>query len=257
VSCDNLSDFEAGPNTRATIEADLERSRSGCRRILVAHILHGKRSVIVLDGWTPAGRAGRSRRLIANWTHAFLRSGRSRARRRGERAPLPLALLDEAAPRGEIAVFDRSWYGRVLVERVEGFAPRAQWRRGYDEINEFEAQQADDGTTIVKLFFHVTQETQDERLKARVEHPVEALESHGEDFRNGPARRLCRRDQGHVRSHQHALGALARDRRQQQEVGAYRGAEAIADALERAVPMKPLPLDPEIEALAPGIWKRW
>ena len=59
-------------------------------------------------------------------------------------------------PRGQIAIFDRSWYGRVLVERVEGFATEAQWRRAYREINEFERLLLDDGTVILKFYFHVT-----------------------------------------------------------------------------------------------------
>jgi polyphosphate kinase 2 (PPK2 family) len=83
------------------------------------------------------------------------------AERRGEGAPLSVALLATSAGKGEAAIFDRSWYGRVLVERVEGFAAPAEWGRAYDEINEFEAQLAADGATIVKLFFHITQETQD------------------------------------------------------------------------------------------------
>src|SRR3546814_20815869 len=64
----------------------------------------------------------------------------------------------------DINVFDRSWYGRVLVERVENLCGEAEWRRAYDEINEFEAQQIDSGTNIVKLFVHTTQQEQDERL---------------------------------------------------------------------------------------------
>src|SRR3546814_4167065 len=85
---------------------------------------------------------------------------------------------------GTIAIFDRSWYGRVLVERVEGLASEAQWRRAYDEINEFECQQVEDGTAMVKLFLHVTQETQDERLQARLDHPWKRWKVHAEDFRN-------------------------------------------------------------------------
>src|SRR3546814_1229353 len=71
----------------------------------------------------------------------------------------------------DINVFDRSWYGRVLVERVENLCSEAEWRRAYDEINEFEAQQIDSGTNIVKLFVHTTQQEQDERLAARLSTP--------------------------------------------------------------------------------------
>src|SRR3546814_6904833 len=71
----------------------------------------------------------------------------------------------------EISVFDRSWYGRVLVERVEGYASEAEWRKGYDEINEFEAQLTGSATHLVKLFIHITQEEQDERFAARLDDP--------------------------------------------------------------------------------------
>ena len=59
-----------------------------------------------------------------------------------------------AAAGRNIGIFDRSWYGRVLVERVEGFCSEREWKRGYDEINEFEAQQIDSGTNFVKMFIH-------------------------------------------------------------------------------------------------------
>ena len=85
---------------------------------------------------------------------------------------------------GEAAIFDRSWYGRVLVERVEGFASEAEWRRAYDEINELEAQLSHDGATIVKLFFHVTQEEQDERFEKRLDHPWKRWKVTAEDLRN-------------------------------------------------------------------------
>src|SRR5690606_5459791 len=85
---------------------------------------------------------------------------------------------------GEVAIFDRTWYGRVLVERVEGFATEAQWKRAYDEINEFEAQLATDDTTLIKLFFHVTPKTQDKRLKDRVDDPWKQWKVGAEDFRN-------------------------------------------------------------------------
>jgi polyphosphate kinase 2 (PPK2 family) len=85
---------------------------------------------------------------------------------------------------GNWAIFDRTWYGRVLVERVEGYATEKEWRRAYDEINEFEAQQKDSGTTLVKIFLHITQEEQDKRLKARLEHPWKRWKTGADDFRN-------------------------------------------------------------------------
>ena len=112
-----------------------------------------------------------------------------RAYRGGERASLPLALLVRHAGRGRDRLFDRSWYGRVLVERVEGFVREKEWRRAYDEINEFESLQHENGTTLVKVFLHITQEEQDRRLEARLEHPWKRWKLNAEDFRNRARRR--------------------------------------------------------------------
>src|SRR3546814_18577529 len=84
----------------------------------------------------------------------------------------------------EINVFDRSWYGRVLVELVENLCSEAEWRRAYDEINEFEAQQIDSGTNIVKLFVHTTQQEQDERLESRLSPTWKRWKTGTEDYRN-------------------------------------------------------------------------
>jgi polyphosphate kinase 2 (PPK2 family) len=86
--------------------------------------------------------------------------------------------------RREIAVFDRTWYGRVMVERVDGFATKKEWRRAYDEINQFEALQASDGVRLVKLFLHVTQAEQDRRLKERLEIPWKRWKTGLDDYHN-------------------------------------------------------------------------
>ncbi len=72
----------------------------------------------------------------------------------------------------------------MLVERVEGFCSEAEWRRGYDEINEFESRQGEIGTKIIKLFLHVTQETQDKVLTERLDDPSKRWKVTAEDFRN-------------------------------------------------------------------------
>jgi len=80
-------------------------------------------------------------------------------------------------PAGAISVFDRSWYGRVLVERVEGFAGKAEWSRAYGEINEFEHMLVDDGTRIVKLFLHIAPEVQLKRFEQRLNDPLKRITS--------------------------------------------------------------------------------
>jgi len=85
---------------------------------------------------------------------------------------------------GRVTVYDRSWYGRVLVERVEGFATEAEWRRAYLEINEFEEQLVDSGIILFKFWMHISQDEQLRRFKAREEVPYKQHKITEEDWRN-------------------------------------------------------------------------
>jgi AMP-polyphosphate phosphotransferase len=87
-------------------------------------------------------------------------------------------------PYGQIAIFDRSWYGRVLVERVEGFATPIEWKRAYREINEFERLLAEDGSLIVKAYLHITKDEQLVRFKSREADPLKHWKITEEDWRN-------------------------------------------------------------------------
>jgi hypothetical protein len=181
----NLSDYESGAKYKGDYEPTSKTCRSGSRPSSSRTSSISAAASSSAKAGTRRGRAGRSSASPPNGTRALSPSGPSRRRHRRRKARHFLWRFWNKLPgAGEIGIFDRSWYGRVLVERVEGFATPAQWRRGYDEINEFEAQQNDDGTAIVKLFFHITQETQDERLKARLDHPWKRWKVTEEDFRN-------------------------------------------------------------------------
>jgi polyphosphate kinase 2 (PPK2 family) len=85
---------------------------------------------------------------------------------------------------GGMAVFDRSWYGRVLVERVEGLATREQWLRAYDEINGFERSLADEGMILVKVWLEISDEEQLKRFKRREGDPLKAWKLTAQDWRN-------------------------------------------------------------------------
>src|SRR6202167_921800 len=85
---------------------------------------------------------------------------------------------------GGMAVLDRSWYGRVLVERVEGFATEEQWRRAYREIVDFESTLADEGMIIVKFWMHLSSAEQLKRFQARERDPLKAWKLTAEDWRN-------------------------------------------------------------------------
>jgi len=83
-----------------------------------------------------------------------------------------------------MALLERSWYGRVLVERVEGFATEAQWRRAYDEIVAFERSLCDEGLVLVKLWLHLAEEEQLRRFRAREHDPLKRWKLTDEDWRN-------------------------------------------------------------------------
>ncbi|MEI6351210.1 MAG: UDP-galactose-lipid carrier transferase [Verrucomicrobiota bacterium] len=85
---------------------------------------------------------------------------------------------------GQMAIFDRSWYGRVLVERVEGFATNEEWKRAYREINEFERTLADDRTILLKFYLHITKDEQLNRFNRRQADPYKHWKITDEDWRN-------------------------------------------------------------------------
>ena len=85
---------------------------------------------------------------------------------------------------GTLAIFDRSWYGRVLVERVEGFATEKEWKQAYQEINDFERTLIDGGTTIIKTFMMITKDEQLRRFKERQAEPFKHWKINEEDWRN-------------------------------------------------------------------------
>lgn len=85
---------------------------------------------------------------------------------------------------GQIAIFDRSWYGRVLVERLEGFCADEAWKRAYSEINQFERQMADFGAVIFKFWMHISKEEQLERFKERERINYKSWKITDEDWRN-------------------------------------------------------------------------
>ena len=248
----DLSEYERGEKYEGDYAEDLEALQDRLSRILVAHIVHNKRSVIVFEGWDAAGKGGAIQRLTCGWDPRSFCVWPIAAPTREEKERHFLWRFWTKLPgAGQIAVFDRSWYGRVLVERVEQFATTSQWRRGYDEINEFEAQQADDGTTILKLFFHVTQETQDERLKARLEHEWKRWKVTPEDFRNRARREdyieAIKDMLAHTATRWAPWHVIDGNNKKAARIAAL---TLIADSLERSVPMIPPKASPELEELA-------
>jgi polyphosphate kinase 2 (PPK2 family) len=186
----NLWDYETGKPFEGDYERTIGTLEEQVSRLFVANHLHRRKAVIVVEGWDASGKGGAIQRLTCKCDPRSYKVWPIAAPTEDEKARHYLWRFWRRLPAaGEIAVFDRSWYGRVLVERVEGFATTSEWRRAFDEINEFEAQLAADGTIIVKLFFHITQETQDERFRARLEHPWKRWKITAEDVRNRARRK--------------------------------------------------------------------
>jgi polyphosphate kinase 2 (PPK2 family) len=141
--------------------------------------------VIVYEGWDAAGKGGNIRRLTREMDPRGYEVIPVAAPNDIERAHHYLWRFWTALPKaGHITIFDRSWYGRVLVERVEGFCSRKEWQRSYSEINAFERHLANFGTVILKFWLHIDQDEQLRRFKARENTPYKQWKITDEDWRN-------------------------------------------------------------------------
>jgi polyphosphate kinase 2 (PPK2 family) len=181
----NLSDYEAGEAFAGDYRASLGALQERLSHLFVANLVHKHKAVVVCEGWDASGKGGAIQRLTSKADPRAFKVWPIAAPSDDEKAHHYLWRFWRRLPAaGEVAIFDRSWYGRVLVERVERLASETEWRRAFDEINEFEAQLTADGTVLIKLFFHVTQPTQDARLRARLIHPWKAWKVTAQDFRN-------------------------------------------------------------------------
>jgi len=157
-------------------------------RELAYGLYQAERSIVVaIEGWDAAGKGGAIRRFTEHLDP-----------RGYEVYPIAAPKGDSAArhylwrfwrrlkPPAErqILIFDRSWYGRVLVERVEGFATEEEWRRAYEEINDFERQITDAGIAVAKIWVHISLEEQLRRFERRQKTPHKSWKLTDEDWRN-------------------------------------------------------------------------
>ena len=141
--------------------------------------------LVVFEGWDASGKGGAIKRLVAQIDPRHVRVVQFAAPTPDEKRHHFLWRFWPALPGwGGMAILDRSWYGRVLVERVEGFATREQWLRAYDEINSFERTLADEGMILIKLWLHISEGEQLKRFERRREDPLKAWKLTEEDWRN-------------------------------------------------------------------------
>jgi AMP-polyphosphate phosphotransferase len=176
---------EHGSIGRGAYFNELSALQLKLQRIQQAYLFTGDSAVIVLEGWDAAGKGGTIRRMSAVLDPRGFKVWPIAAPRAFEKERHYLfRFWERLPPHGAIAVFDRSWYGRVLVERVEGMAADREWQRAYGEINEFERFLLDHGTRVVKLFLHITQDEQLRRFEERLRNPLKRWKLSYDDFRN-------------------------------------------------------------------------
>jgi|SRR5215471_20364340 len=153
-------------------QSELEDLQHRMLRIQQGLYFAGMRAIVAFEGFDAAGKGGSIRRLTENLDPRGLKvipigpplpdeKGRHWLYRFWRDLPSP----------GMMTVFDRSWYGRVLVERVEKLAKKSEWRRAYDEINEFEAMLVNDGIELVKIFLAISKGEQLRRFEERIRDP--------------------------------------------------------------------------------------
>jgi len=139
----------------------------------------------VFEGWDAAGKGGAIKRVTEMLDQRGFTVNAYAAPKGEEKTHHYLWRFWRNLPRtGHLAIFDRSYYGRVLVERVEGFCHESEWRRAYREINEFEGQQQSFGTVICKFWLQITKQEQLRRFKSREIDPYRSYKLTEEDWRN-------------------------------------------------------------------------
>lgn len=209
-------------------------------------------AIIMVEGWDAAGKGGLIKRMTAELDPRYFEVVPISAPRGRERHEHYLTRFWKRMPlAGNWTIFDRSWYGRVLVERVEGFATTAEWQRAYDEINAIEAMHIAHGTCIIKLFLHVDQDEQDRRLIDRLQQPWKRWKVSEEDFRNRARRddylqamedMFQRTDSKDAPWH-----IIAANHKKFARIA---GLTIVADRLANGMDMSDPPLAPEIRRLA-------
>jgi AMP-polyphosphate phosphotransferase len=185
---------DADLSARMSKDEEAKRLRKAQLRILHLRLINGGQLsggklgppvCIVFEGWDAAGKGGAIKRLVEPLDPRHVHIAPFAA-------PTPDELRHHFLWRfwpplpgwGGMTIFDRSWYGRVLVERVEDLATEVQWRRAYDEINDFEHSLAEEGMVVIKLWMHMSHEEQLRRFERRRDDPLKSWKLTAEDWRN-------------------------------------------------------------------------
>jgi len=170
---------------RASYVREITRRQIQLRELGYQVYLQKRPVIIVFEGWDAAGKGGAIKRITEKLDpRGYVVYPISAPHGEDKTRHYLYRFWRRLPERGQIAIFDRSWYGRVLVERVEGFASEAEWKRGYKEINSFERQLRDFGAILVKFWIHISREEQLRRFEERKASGYKAWKLTDEDWRN-------------------------------------------------------------------------
>lgn len=177
--------YMQSPPSKAVYEQQLAECQANLNALYRTARQQGKSLLLVFEGWDAAGKGGSIRRVLHALDPKYYRVVPIAAPTQEEHAQHYLWRFWRHLPRaGRATVFDRSWYGRVLVERIEGFATETEWQRAYQEINEFEQELSEAGNIICKFWLHIDNDEQLRRFEDRGETPHKAWKLTDEDWRN-------------------------------------------------------------------------
>ncbi len=170
---------------RETYVAQITRRQVQMRELGNQVYLRKRPVVMVFEGWDAAGKGGAIQRLTELLDPRGYVVYPISAPAGEDRTHHYLYRFWRRLPeRGQIAIFDRSWYGRVLVERVEGFCTEAAWKRAFKEINSFERELRDFGAILLKFWIHISRQEQLRRFEQRQQVGYKSWKLTGEDWRN-------------------------------------------------------------------------
>ena len=164
---------------------ELTRCQIELRELGYQVYLQKRPVILVFEGWDAAGKGGAIKRVTEKLDpRGYVVYPISAPHGEDKTRHYLYRFWRRLPERGQIAIFDRSWYGRVLVERVESFASEAEWKRAYKEINSFERQLRDFGTILAKFWIHISREEQLRRFEERKAIGYKAWKLTDEDWRN-------------------------------------------------------------------------
>jgi polyphosphate kinase 2 (PPK2 family) len=178
-------DYDAAVADKKTYEKELAELQLAILKAELRTREAGRAVVIGFEGWDAAGKGGAIKRLTEKLDPRGYQVHAIGAPTEQEKKHHYLWRFWTRLPeRGRWGIFDRTWYGRVLVERVEGFARKKEWKRAYREINEFERKLVDDGVIVLKFFLAITKGEQKKRFEERENNPYKRWKIGPDDWRN-------------------------------------------------------------------------